>query len=231
MSFLLRSSFCLRSAFLFAVLVGGYAPAALAEPAADVPAASSAQTDKTPQGKFIQSLGDKAVSILANKKISAQERNDQFRNMLRESFDLNTIARFVIGRSWLTATEPQRTEYMSLFESLVVKTYSDRFALYTGEGFKVRSTTPEGEKDFVVSSDITHPDGTPPTSVVWRVRQKGDKMGIIDVVVEGVSMSVTQRQEYSSVIQRNGGDIEGLLALMRERVQTGAEGAETGKKS
>lgn len=54
--------------------------------------------------------------------------------------------------------------------------------------------------------------------MTWRVRQKADKIGIIDVVVEGVSMSLTQRQEYSSVIQRNGGDITALLDLMRQRV-------------
>jgi len=172
----------------------------------------------SPQGAFIQGLGDKAISILANKTLSDEERDMQFRNMLRETFDLPTIARFVIGRNWASATPEQQKEYMSLFEALVVKTYSDRFALYTGEGFKVRTVVPEGDKDFIVNSDITHPDGSAPTTVSWRVRQKSDKMGIIDVVVEGVSMSVTQRQEYSSVIQRNGGNIESLLDLMRQRV-------------
>jgi len=184
-------------------------------------AAATAKTEDSalsPQGKFIQDLGDKAISILANKTFSDEERGMQFRNMLRETFDLPTIARFVIGRNWASATPEQQKEYMSLFEALVVKTYSDRFALYTGEGFKVRTVVPEGDKDFVVNSDITHPDGSAPTTVSWRVRQKSDKMGIIDVVVEGVSMSVTQRQEYSSVIQRSGGNIESLLDLMRQRV-------------
>ncbi len=212
------SSLSVRAAFLIVGFIGllAAAPAFAQTPSAKAPATDATATN--PQGQFIQNLGDQAVTILANKKISAEERNTQFRNMLRDSFDLSTIARFVIGRSWLTATPAQQTEYMDLFEKLVIKTYSDRFSLYTGEGFKVRSVVPEGDKDFIVNSDITHPDGTPPTVVSWRVRQKTDKMGIIDVVVEGISMSVTQRQDYSAVLQRNGGDIEALLSLMRERV-------------
>ncbi len=196
-------------AFLFLFALLGLAAPSFADDAA---------APLTNEGKFIQDLGDKAVSILADKSLSADARNEKFRAMLSDYFDLNTIARFVIGRSWLTATPDQQKEYMDLFEKLVVKTYSDRFALYTGEGFKVRASRPEGKKDFIVDSEITHPDGSPPTIVTWRVRQGDKGLGIIDVVVEGVSMSVTQRQEYSSVIQRNGGDIGALLTLMRERV-------------
>jgi phospholipid transport system substrate-binding protein len=187
-------------------------------PPAQQEAGSANQEAFTPQAKFIQSLGDRAIALLANKDIPPEERDAQFRNILRDSFDLQTIARFVIGRSWITATPEQQKEYVDLFEALVVKTYSDRFALYTGEGFKVVNSVPETDKDTIVNSQITRPDGSPSTSVTWRVRTKGEKMGIIDVVVEGVSMSLTQRQEYSSVIQRNGGDVSALLDLMRKRV-------------
>lgn len=183
----------------------------------------SAQTREqalaTPVGKFIQSLGDEAIAVIANKSLSQDQRSERFRQMLRMSFDLPTIGRFVIGRSWNAATPAQQQEYMKLFETLVIKTYSDRFALYTGEGFQVAGVRPESEKDSVVISEITHPDGSEPTSVDWRVRKKEGKLGIIDVVVEGVSLSVTQRQEYASIIQHDGGKIDGLLALMRQQAQ------------
>lgn len=173
----------------------------------------------SPQGRFVQNLGNRAISILADKTITETSRAESFHQILREAFDLPLIARFVIGRnSWQFATNQQRQEYMRLFEELLVRTYSERFSMYTGEGFRVSDVREEGERDVVVSSEITHPDGSQPLAVDWRVRQKDGKMGIIDVVVEGVSMSVTQRQEYTSVIQRNGGDIEGLLELMRNRV-------------
>lgn len=214
------SSKSIRSAaFLLLLASGALAQPALAEDATpQAEGATGADAVKSPEGSFIQTLGDKAIAILADKSISKAQRDDQFRQILRDTFDLMTIGRFVIGRSWNAATQQQQQDYMKLFEELVVKTYSDRFALYTGEGFKVRSFRPEGEKDFIVSSEITHPDGSPATNVDWRIRKRGDKFGIIDVVVEGVSMSVTQRQEYAAVIQRSGGDINGLLQVMRERL-------------
>lgn len=199
------------------VLLNLWPGAVLAQDAAG--AQTHDQAMATASGKFIQDLGDEAISVIANKNLSQDQRSERFRQMLRASFDLPTIGRFVIGRSWNAATPDQQQEYMKLFESLVVKTYSDRFALYTGEGFRVTGLRPETEKDTVVTSEITHPDGSEPTEVDWRVRNKGGRLGIIDVVVEGVSLSVTQRQEYASIIQRDGGQLNGLLALMRQQLQ------------
>jgi phospholipid transport system substrate-binding protein len=179
-----------------------------------------------PAGQFIQDLGDQAIAILAEKSITPEQRETKFRQMLRDTFDLSTIGRFVIGRNWLAATPDQQKEYMRLFEELVVKTYSDRFVMYTGEGFRVRSVAPAGTRDFVVRSEITHPDGSPSTTVDWRLRNKNGKLGIIDVVVEGVSMSVTQRQEYAAVIERSGGNIDGLLNVMRQHLRNTARTTE-----
>lgn len=218
MAFGIRLRLFGRFMFFFALVSG------LLSVASSQGVASTLESPALPaQGAFIQDLGDRAIGILKNKDLSAEERSDSFRSLLAATFDLETIAKFVLGRGWLAATPAQKTEYLRLFESLVVQTYSDRFSLYTGEGFKVKSVTPEGTKDFIVNSEITRPDGTKQATVTWRVRQKNDKMGIIDVVVEGVSMSVTQRQEYASIIERNGGDLEALLVMMRARVDSEAK--------
>lgn len=206
-----------RTYCLFAVLTLGCLTLASA-PAHAQTAPAAAPAELTAESKFIQNLGDQAISILSDKSLSVEARDTKFRDMLHNSFDLRTIGRFVIGRNWAAATPEQQEDYMKLFEALVVKTYSDRFALYTGEGFKVRSSTPESEKDTVVNSEITRPDGGKGTEVTWRVRKKDGKLGILDVVVEGVSMSVTQRQEYTAVLDRNGGDFNGLLKVMREKL-------------
>ena len=79
---------------------------------------------------------------------------------------------------------------------------------------------PETEKDTIVNSQITHPDGSEPTTIDWRVRLRDGKLGVIDVVVEGVSLSVTQRQEYAAVLQNNDGQISALLDKMRQELQT-----------
>lgn len=209
----------LRAA-LAVLLLAGLLPAAAVAQDADSPAVQTRQQAvANPVGKLIQSLGDEVISILANKNITQDQRSDKFRQILQTSFDLPTIGRFVIGRSWNAATPAQQQEYMHLFEELMIKTYGDRMALYTGEGFQVSGMRAETEKDFIVASQITHPDGSEPTEVDWRVRRKEGKLGIIDVVIEGVSMSVTQRQEYASIIQRDGGKLDGLLVLMRQQLQ------------
>ena len=182
-------------------------------------AAETADVTQAAASKFVQTLGNRAISIIASKSVSASQRSEQFKQILSDSFDLKTIGRFVIGRSWNSATPEQQADYMHLFEELVVRTYGDRLSLYTGEGFIVTGEREESEQDLIVNSKITHPDGSTPTVIDWRVRNRNGKLGVIDVVVEGVSLSVTQRQEYSAVLQSNGGQIQGLLDLMRQRLQ------------
>jgi phospholipid transport system substrate-binding protein len=184
----------------------------------DADATTRGQGAQAPVGQFVQSIGDRAIAILADKSLTRDDRSDKFRQILRDSFDLATIGRFVIGRSWNSATPDQQDEYMRLFANLVIKNYGDQLELYAGEGFQVTGSRPESDKDSIVTSQIVHPDGSQPTEVDWRVRQKNGKFGVIDVVVEGISLSVTHRQEYASIIQRDGGKLDGLLALMRQQL-------------
>ncbi len=79
----------------------------------------------------------------------------------------------------------------------------------------MQSERQEGERDTMVTSHIMRPDSSSPIVVDWRVRNFNGRQAIIDVIVEGISMSVTQRQEYGSVLQRNENRLEPLLALMR----------------
>lgn len=184
-----------------------------------ISAATPEQAQQTPAGKFVQDLGNKAIAIIKDQSLTPEQHNNQYRTLLHDAFDVPTIAHFVIGRTWNTATPEQQQEYMKLFEELVIKIYGDRLNFYSGEGFKVTSVRSENNQDSVVLSQITHADGSTSTPVDWRVRDENGKLAIIDVVVDGVSQSVTQRQEYASVIQRDGGKIDGLLTLMRQRLQ------------
>ncbi|MBV5334014.1 ABC transporter substrate-binding protein, partial [bacterium] len=126
-----------------------------------------------------------------------------------------------LGRYWNVADETQRREYMTLFEKMIVDAYAGRFAEYSGETFKVAGVRPDGDVDSHVTTQIVRPSG-PPVNVEWRVRKTGATYKIIDVVVEGVSMGVTQRSEFASVIQTNGGQVDGLLKALRAKVTAGA---------
>lgn len=122
-----------------------------------------------------------------------------------------------MGRYWNQATDEQKKEYLRLFESMVVETYAKRFGEYQGQQVVVNKSRSEGEKDAIVNSKIVSQDGSPDVQLDWRVRYKNGEYRIVDVLVEGVSMTLTQRSEFSSVIQRGGGNIDVLIEKLRTR--------------
>jgi phospholipid transport system substrate-binding protein len=171
---------------------------------------------------FVDTVGKEAIAAMANKAETRAEMVVRFRSLLKRTFDLPLIGRFVLGRYWNQATPAQQAEYLTQFEEMVVRTYADRFASYAGETFRIASARPEGTTDAFVTTEILRPYG-PPVAVEWRVRKRDNRIGIIDVVVEGVSMSVTQRSEFASVIQSKGGNIDGLLQALKEKNAAMAE--------
>ena len=193
----------LRPFFLALVLATTFSIGAVAQ---------KAQADTE---EFIASLGDRALQVLVVDSQSETERENAFRELLSEGFDLRLIGRYALGRYWRRATAEQRSEYAKLFEDFIVETYVARLGEYSGETLTVVSSRPD-DQDTIVTSEIVR-EGRQPIRVDWRVRRGEGEPKIIDVVVEGVSMLLTQRDEFASVIQRSGGNVEGLLARLREK--------------
>jgi phospholipid transport system substrate-binding protein len=184
-------------------------------------AAAPARAADEPAG-FIADLGQRTIKVLSS-RLSEKEREAQFRAIFDEGFDVPAISRFVLGPYWRTASEAQRQDFVTLFEAYVVHAYAVRFNEYAGQQLQVVAARAEGDDSSLVQSRIAQPSGAPPLKVDWRVGKTAKGYKINDVVVEGVSMAVTQRQEFASVIQRNGGQIDALLKLLREKAGQGAE--------
>ena len=167
---------------------------------------------------FVDTMVNQALGMLRDKQMPKAERDQKFAALLSQDFDIPRISRFVLGRYWASASEQERAEFAKLFERWVVRTYSARFSDYSGETVKVGSARPQGETDIVVESQIIHPDGSPPAKVDWRVRQKDGTFKIVDIDVEGVSMALTEKEEFSSVIQRNGGTVANLNNALQQNL-------------
>ena len=86
---------------------------------------------------FIRTVGQNAINSLTNKEVTQAKREDLFRKILHQTFELKLIARFALGRFWRRASKAQQTEYIGLFEDFIVKAYAARFADYKGENFIV----------------------------------------------------------------------------------------------
>jgi phospholipid transport system substrate-binding protein len=166
---------------------------------------------------FIQGLGDQAIQILKSKNTQG-ERQAAFSKLFTEGFDVPAIGKFVLGRYWRDATPEQQQEYLRLFGQYVVAIYAGRFSNYSGEQFKVLGSKADDQATATVNSQIIRPNGGPPIHIDWKTAHEGDGYKIIDVVAENLSMSLTQRSEFASVIEHGGGNVGALIDVLKQKV-------------
>lgn len=164
---------------------------------------------------FVSTLGTEAIQVLGP-SVSPAQRLARFRELFRNDFDVPGIGQFVLGRYWRAATPQEQQEFLALFQEYIVRAYSTRLAEYGGEPFRVTGSRPNGG-ETVVSSEIIRANGSR-IAVDWYLIDRGGAHKITDVYVGGVSMKVTQRDEFASVIQRNGGQVGALIAQLRQKL-------------
>lgn len=179
------------------------------------------RAEQTDPAAFVDGLVQQALAILRNPQMPDAQREEQFSTLLRSGFDIPRIARFVLGRYWLSASDQDRTRFSELFAQWVVRTYSARFKEYSGEIIKVTGARAESPTSYVVSSQLVHTNGAPPTTIYWHVSKMNGDLKIVDVEVEGVSMALTEREEIASVVQRDGGTVAGLNQQLQQRLNGG----------
>ena len=204
--------------FFFASVAGLIATAALP----NVPDADAADPSA-----FIDDLDTQLQDLIRD--TSPDQRFVRFRQIFRADFDVPGIARFVLGPYWRLASPAQQQEFLALFENYIVQTFSGRLSQYAESGDAPRVTgsrlDPEGA---VVSSQINLANGGGPRAgghgptvlpikVDWHLTAQNGSYKINDVVVDGVSMAVTQRSEFTSAIERQGGQVQALLATLHQQ--------------
>lgn len=163
---------------------------------------------------FVRTLGTEAIQVLGP-SVSPAQRLVRFRQLFRNDFDVPGIGQFVLGRYWRTTTPQQQQEFLQLFQEYVVQAYASRLGPYGGEPFRVIGARPAGDQT-IVSSDVVRPGGSP-IQIDWYLINLGGQFKITDVYVGGVSMKVTQRDEFAAIIQHDGGRIDGLLTRLRQK--------------
>ena len=135
--------------------------------------------------------------------------------LLDGPIDLPLIGRLILGRHWRSASEEQQQEYLELFRAFALDNLATRLHVYDGQDFEVVGAQAVNERDALVQSLVSGA-GQQPLKVDWRVRELRDGgLVAIDVIVEGISLIVTQRSEFSAVIERSG--MDGLLEELRRR--------------
>ena len=168
-------------------------------------------------GSYVISTTEKAIKTLTDESIDPQEKEIRFGKLFDENFDIPSISRFVLGKYWKSATTTQKKEFIVTFRNYIVKTYSSRFSEYTGEKLTlINSENESNPKLFIVHTALNREDA-PPIKVDWRVGLKKDRYVILDIIIEGISLAITQRSEFISVIDQNDGNVDNLIKLLKEK--------------
>ena len=167
---------------------------------------------------FIKNVTREGVVEIINSNASQAERNARFEKLFNSSLDLKFIGQFVLGRYWKTATDEQRDEFIDVYRKLNVKTWSKRFDEFKGKEFVFKGTSPSSSPEQIFVNTIVPMDQAEPASVVWRVRQKGNDMRVVDIIIENVSLAITARNEYSAFIKKSPNGIDGLIADLKKKL-------------
>ena len=186
--------------------------AALLVAASPVGAASAPEAASA----FVRNLGDRVIELRRAPDRSRADRHAAFRELLARKFDMRLIGRYAIGRHWRRASAAQRRDYLALFREYVVLTYAERLGRDGGEKLEVVSERALANgRDVLVDARIRRPS-RPPIETTLRVRETERGLRIVDVLVEGASMVVTQRDEFGAVVRKRG--MDGLLEILRARI-------------
>lgn len=173
---------------------------------------------ETDAGAFLQSIGSRAIELLGDPGIDDNERERRFMDLLGEGFDLPRIARFVIGRYWRRATEAQQDDFVVVFQKVLARRFAPMFTRAAKTEIVVDSiaTDKNDSNTLFVQSSLALSSGEV-VAATWRISAKDDEYRILDVVIEGASMAITLRSEYGGIIKNDGGRLDNLIAMLRDK--------------
>ncbi len=187
-----------------AVLCGAAVSAARAQaPSADAASA------------FVNATARQMTAIIDSSADSGSKTR-QLQAVVDQVVDAEAIARFCLGRYWPAATPAQRTAFLGLFHAVLLDGVAGQIRAYKGVTVTLGRVQPH-DTDVSVSSVVQRPDNEP-ANVDWVIEQSGGGLKIEDIVAEGTSMRLTRRNDYTAFLASHGGNVDALLAAMRQRL-------------
>ena len=162
----------------------------------------------------------KGQAIIVNKSNSNQEKTVLLRKMILENFDINAVGRFLLGSYWRSASDAEKAEFVNLIQSITVNAYSARLNDYALYRLNNKGAQMDG-KTVLVYYEVIRPNNPTPINLQWRLIKSADGPKVVDAIVEGISLGVTQQQDFSAIIASRGNGVQGLLDELRTRATMG----------
>ncbi len=166
--------------------------------------------------QLIREIVDEAASVLSSSK-SINLKIETLNDIAERSVDINRIGMYTLGKYRKIISDEQKTRYKKLFKLYFLKSFSSRLVDYTDPKIEIISQKKINEKYTIVNSILKATSKNPEVKIDWRVYTKNpEKPMIRDLIVEGLSLARTQKEEFNSVIQNNEGDINALFKTLEE---------------
>ncbi len=164
--------------------------------------------------EFTKKLADDIIEDVLSANIPDEEKLKIFHDRFQKDLDIQTIGKHVTGVYWRKASKTEQDEFLVAFLDFATKSWADKFNLYTGQKIDFTGIQEAKSGQFFVSSSV---QGNPPAEVLWRIKKSGDTYKITDIVIEGVSMVTSYRNEYVAFLHKNGGKLSTLTKELQKK--------------
>ena len=168
---------------------------------------------------FVQSTVNRASKLLSE-DLSKDKKIEELKSIAKDTVDIKGIGFYTLGSKRKTLNDEQKSKYSELFEQYFLKSFSSRLAEYSNPEINVYNKEKLNENYTIVNSTLKATDERPEIKIDWRIYTKiADKPLIRDLIIEGLSLARTQKEEFNSVLQSNEGDINALFKTLEEFVK------------
>ena len=165
---------------------------------------------------FVQSTVNRASKLLGE-NISKDEKIEKLKVIAKETVDIRGIGFYTLGKKRKSLNEQEKKKYAELFEGYFLKSFSSRLAEYTNPEIDVQSKEKLNENYTIVNSILKATNERPEIKIDWRIYTKNPENPLIrDLIIEGLSLARTQKEEFASVLNSNDDDIEALFKVLKE---------------
>ena len=165
---------------------------------------------------FVQSTVNKASQVLSD-SISKEQKVEKLKLIAKDTVDIRGVGFYSLGKYRKTLNNNQKKKYMDLFEKYFLKSFSSRLSEYSNPKINVNSQEKINENYTIVSSTLVATKKRPEVKIDWRIYTKNPEKPLIrDLIIEGLSLARTQKEEFSSIIQSNDGDIKALFSSLEK---------------
>ena len=169
---------------------------------------------------FVNELVNEAINILSDKNLNIEDKKNFIEKIALENVDIPALGLYTLGELRKSSKESDLIKYQKTFEKYFLKTLKSRLDDYSSRKFEVLSSDKKSSNYTIVSSKISSDDGNPEIKIDWRIYTKNpDKPLIRDLIVEGLSLARTQKEEFSSILSSNDNDINALILKLEEFVK------------